>query len=240
MHLHQPTTRNQSGFSIVEVLLVVLVVAVLAVTGLVVYQHNKLSSAKSTAAATGSTQTTTQPKTTTTTQPAQNLYAGWKTYTLAEDSTISFKYPSDWTIAGDFKDTSSTPYNRFFKITAPNLYHDNHIVFIFRYSPGNNNQLTQICARGGTYSNIVNSEDVTVGSNKLKIVTTAGSIDAIKTINMALVDDSNCLVTVPSGVIEATENLGSQSAPTYSIDLNTWESLPESNTIDLIFKSFKF
>lgn len=240
MHLHQLTKRSQSGFSAIEVLLVVLTIAVLVVTGLVVYQRHKPSSTKSTAAVTGSTQTTTQPKTTTTTQPTQSVYAGWKTYTLAEDSTISFKYPSDWTISGDFKDTSSTPYNRFFKITAPSLYHDNDVVFIFRYSPGKNNQLTQICARSGGYSNIVNSEDVTVGGNKLKIVTTAGSIDGIKTINMALVDDSNCLVTVPSGVIEATENLGSQSAPTYSIDLSTWESLPESNTIDLIFKSFKF
>lgn len=79
-----------------------------------------------------------------------------------------------------------------------------------------------------------------MGNSKLKIVTTVSSIGAIKTINMALVDDSDCLVKVPSGVIEATENLGSQSAPTYSIDLNTWESLPESKTIDLIFKSFKF
>lgn len=70
MYLYQPTKRDQSGFSIVEVLLVILVIAVLTVTGLVVYQHHKSSSAKN-SAATKQTQPTTQPKDTTTTQPAQ-------------------------------------------------------------------------------------------------------------------------------------------------------------------------
>src|SRR6266702_5910325 len=61
---------HQSGFSTTVSLLAVLVVAVLAVTGLVVYQHHKPSSVKS-SAATNQTQTTTQPQNTTTTQPSQ-------------------------------------------------------------------------------------------------------------------------------------------------------------------------
>jgi len=59
-------TPKQSGFSVIEVLLIVLVVAVLAATGIVVYQRHRPGNA-----ATGSTQTTTQPMSTATTQPAQ-------------------------------------------------------------------------------------------------------------------------------------------------------------------------
>jgi hypothetical protein len=69
MHLNRPTIRNQSGFSAIEVLLIVFVVAALAATGLVVYQRHKQSVAKSSAAI-GTTQTTGQQKSGTTTQPA--------------------------------------------------------------------------------------------------------------------------------------------------------------------------
>ncbi len=65
MHLYRPTTRNQSGFSVIEVLLVVLVVAVLVVIGFMVYQRHKPSFAKN-SAATNHTQITTQPVQTTT------------------------------------------------------------------------------------------------------------------------------------------------------------------------------
>src|SRR5450759_2265728 len=71
MHLHQPIKRNQSGFSIIEISLVILVVAVLAVSGFVVYQRHKSTSTKSTAD-TSKSQTTTQPQGTTSTQPAQS------------------------------------------------------------------------------------------------------------------------------------------------------------------------
>ena len=100
MHLHRPTKRHQSGFSVIEVLLVFLVVAVLAVTSLVVYQRHKSISAKN-SAATGLTQTTTPLKTTATpTTPAQPVdpYAGWKSYTLTYEK-LTFKYPSNWTVS---------------------------------------------------------------------------------------------------------------------------------------------
>jgi type II secretory pathway pseudopilin PulG len=65
MQSYQPIKRDQSGFSTIEALLVVLVVAVLAVIGFVVYQRHKPSSAKN-SAATSQTQTKTQPAQTTT------------------------------------------------------------------------------------------------------------------------------------------------------------------------------
>lgn len=94
MHLHRQTIRNQSGFSVVEFLLVVLVVAALAATGFVVYRRYKPSSAKN-SAVTSTIQTTTQPMSTGTTQPAPDPYAGWQTFS---DSQVSFRYPSDWTV----------------------------------------------------------------------------------------------------------------------------------------------
>jgi len=78
------------------ILLAVLVVAVLAVTGLVVYQHHKPSSAKN-SAATSPTQSTSQPTSTATQSAQPNPYQGWNTYTSAEEKA-SFKYPTNWTV----------------------------------------------------------------------------------------------------------------------------------------------
>jgi hypothetical protein len=61
--------ENQSGFSAIEGLLIVLAIAVLAAGGLAVYQHNRV---KVTDAAPNSNQTTNQ-QTTTTTTPNQNV-----------------------------------------------------------------------------------------------------------------------------------------------------------------------
>lgn len=73
MHLRQQTKRNQSGFSIIEISLVILVVSVLAVSGFVVYQRHKPGSTK-TSAATTPTQTTSQQTNTTSTQPQPTTY----------------------------------------------------------------------------------------------------------------------------------------------------------------------
>jgi hypothetical protein len=62
MQLHRPTTRDQSGFSPIEVLLIVLVIAALALTGYVFFQRHKPTSVKNNAA-TSKTQSTTQPTT---------------------------------------------------------------------------------------------------------------------------------------------------------------------------------
>ena len=93
MHVMRKTHFNQSGFSVIELLLAILVVAALAVTDLVVYQHHKPISAKN-SAATSTTQMNTPPKSTTTTQPAQ-ANAGLTQYTN-DKYGISFYYPNDW------------------------------------------------------------------------------------------------------------------------------------------------
>src|SRR5947209_4400860 len=98
--------EHQSGFGTVEILLIVLVVAAVAVTGLVVYQHHKPSSAKN-SAATSPSQTTTQSQNTTTPSAQTNPYQGWNTYTSAEEKA-SFKYPTDWTVTKSYVPSNDT------------------------------------------------------------------------------------------------------------------------------------
>jgi hypothetical protein len=92
MHLHQPTRRNQSGFSGIEVLLIVLVVAAVAVTGLVVYQHHKPRSANKVQAVNTSPSTNTKPISKITTQP---VYANWPVYSNSKYG-FSYNYPTYW------------------------------------------------------------------------------------------------------------------------------------------------
>jgi hypothetical protein len=95
MQQHEPPTRNQTGFGILGIVLVLAVIAVLGASGLVVYQHRK-SSAHNTAA-TSTSQTTTQTQEPPTTPaPPPDPYAGWKLYTSSSEK-LSFKYPPDWT-----------------------------------------------------------------------------------------------------------------------------------------------
>lgn len=96
MQSHQLATPKQSGFSAVEALLIVLVIAALATCGFVVHQRLKSTNTKSTAA-TSPSQSTGKQKSTTDTQPAQNVYAGWKTYTSSADN-FSIKYPPTWAL----------------------------------------------------------------------------------------------------------------------------------------------
>jgi hypothetical protein len=75
-------------------------IVALAVTGLAVYQRQKPSSARTSAAA-NQTQTATQPQSTVTRSAQTNTSQGWNTYNdtgYAAASGISIKYPADWKI----------------------------------------------------------------------------------------------------------------------------------------------
>ncbi len=77
---------NQKGFSVVEVLIVILVLGLLA--GLGWYIKDKHADKKTTSPTNTATPATTP-------QAAKDPYEGWKTYT-DDPNGISFKYPADW------------------------------------------------------------------------------------------------------------------------------------------------
>ena len=89
--------KNELGFSVVEIVLVVVVIALIGTVGWLIYKnHHKTTTAAVTT--TSSTKPTTSTKTTTTTATT-NPYSGWKTGTLQYEQ-ISYMYPSNWTLSG--------------------------------------------------------------------------------------------------------------------------------------------
>jgi len=82
------STNNNKGFTLVEVLLLIVVLILVGGLGYLGYkQVNK----KSTTSSSSNTAATTTKTT------AVDPYAGWKTGTLKYEK-ISFKYPADWTL----------------------------------------------------------------------------------------------------------------------------------------------
>lgn len=85
---------NQKGFSVVEVLLIVLVVGLLGAVGWLVYDRQQNQNEKATQPA--ATQAPTTSSTEQATEAKEDSYAGWKSY---ENGAISFKYPAEWKVA---------------------------------------------------------------------------------------------------------------------------------------------
>jgi len=85
-------TANQTGFNIVETLLVLVVVGILGFTGWYVYHAEQTSNKNYSAAAS-----------TTTPVYKKNPYAGWKTGSLKYEE-IAYQYPAGWTVT----DTSAS------------------------------------------------------------------------------------------------------------------------------------
>lgn len=90
---------RQTGFSPVELVVVLGVVVVLGAAGWMVYQHQKRTSKPK--ASTTTSQTTNQQQSTSSTQPQKGASQNWATYTDtgAAATGITFKYPTDWEIS---------------------------------------------------------------------------------------------------------------------------------------------
>jgi Tfp pilus assembly protein PilV len=85
-------SKHAKGFTVVEILLVLIFVALVVLTGLYVMHNHKTSSSNK-----ASNTTTTSSTKATSTSKSTDPYAGWKTYTSTTEKA-SFKYPSNWTV----------------------------------------------------------------------------------------------------------------------------------------------
>lgn len=87
---------NNKGFGLLGILIVIVVLAAVGGTG--VYVYHKQHKTRTTAAVTSSKAPSTTKSGGTSVPPAtpaQNPYAGWKTYTSSTEK-LTFKYPTDW------------------------------------------------------------------------------------------------------------------------------------------------
>lgn len=88
---------NQIGFSIIEVLLILIVVSILGFTGWYVY-HAKQASNKNYSAAASLSAPAYKKKAATAVTTTTNAYVGWKTFCSSKTSAC-FKYDPSWTFA---------------------------------------------------------------------------------------------------------------------------------------------
>jgi len=86
-------TKNENGFSGIEILMVVVIVALIGAVGYMVYKNKHQPTKVVTV-----TKTATKTPTPVANVPTvANPYSGWKEYTLKYEK-LSFQYPSIWTI----------------------------------------------------------------------------------------------------------------------------------------------
>lgn len=95
---------KQTGFGIIEAVIIIAAVGIIGVAGWFVYQHDHTK-------VTNTAASTTQQKTTTVTQINADPYAGWQSYC---DTTVKtcIKYPSDWVASpyGGLENPACTEY----------------------------------------------------------------------------------------------------------------------------------
>lgn len=87
---------NQKGFSVVEILIVIVVVGLLGAVGWLVYDRQKSPKQSETTQQSSSTQENLRP-TNDKKEDQKLINAGWKVYT-SEKLKISFEYPDGWTV----------------------------------------------------------------------------------------------------------------------------------------------
>lgn len=98
-------SKNQKGFSTVEVILVIVIVALIGTVGWLVYKNHHKTTALNTSTTSSKATTKSTVANNTKTVATANSYAGWKSYS---NSQVSFQYPADWTASNGPGDSQST------------------------------------------------------------------------------------------------------------------------------------
>jgi len=225
---------NQTGFSIVEALLILVVVGILGFTGWYVY-HAKQTSDKSYSAASNSTAPTYKKKTTTTKTATANPYAGWNTCDDTADG-VSFKYPSGWTVQGST--AGSNPCSGFtltagqeFSLRSPS---SNGLAFTLIYFPGQSktNLSKSNSSTNGDSQKVQSASPLTLSSGKtVSLVSyvntdTTSSTDGLIS-DMALTDQSYSV----GKTFHVIDGITSPKASSYSVIMEASLAPPGSQDV---------
>ncbi len=95
----KPHSKNESGFTAVEGLLIILVLAIIGFGGYYVW-HTQHKAKPGVAVTTTKSTSPTSNK-----SPSSSPYAGWKTYTLTLEK-LTFRYPSTWSLVNNSDSTN--------------------------------------------------------------------------------------------------------------------------------------
>lgn len=238
--------KNQSGFGILEGLLVVMVVVLIIIGSWGVYRHYH-NTDKNTAIPTLSSQkASSTSKTSDSSTATTNTYAAWKTY-IDGTYKYSFEYPSGWTLSNNQN------------VRGVNLLSPSHAVTIVYDNPGTNIGPQHLGGSANVAFTPMSIDKLTSANEALTVVggyyfnSSAGKYSPGYTIldNSLLnsypltIGRATQFPTAYFTVVSASNTYGSLAAsPTNSIttatSAETWFNGTDQETAKLILESFKY
>lgn len=239
---------NQKGFSVVEILIVVVIVGLLGAVGWLVYDRQKSQTGTKDTTAQTTTKSEAPKKETAT---VKDPYEGWKTYKSVLNSNLSFKYPADW----EFEPATTAP--------TPNDLGgvENNSVLRSAKIQGTYGTVTnqymcvsidEYSANGWKFGNWsfgkeLSSEQVTVGGKSVTLSTYAGDTHMQSELILHEANNSagnhfvstknNFVVSVKAAFNFCQQPLGGQGITNQQADFN---AQPETDIAKKIIKSIQF
>lgn len=227
--------KNESGFSAVEVILVLVIVAMLGSVGWYVWSNRSKNITTNTSTSTNAS--TTKPASTTTT-PVVDKYKGWKTYT---DANLSLRYPTNWSVVDRTKLNGPTDWVQIESAVDTNIQINkgvgtvSHQRLEFNISPLSSSTSTTCREACKIYDAI--SLSIPKASNSRLVISdwdTQGHAQALE-----VIDDTNAVIGAKTYKLGATIN-GKQIRISGDVGYNTDWSLGWINDVPSFEKTQAF
>lgn len=207
-------TKNESGFTAVEVLLIVLILVVIGAVGYMVYHNDQKTNSTNNTASKSATSTS---KSATATNP----YAGWPQL-CSSSGGLCMNYPSGWKLSGSDNDgyTVTSPSGTTAVVYSPDGTLDNGA-----YGYGN---------AGNCPSNIVSVTPITTNANNLDVVQAITNCTA--NVNSNMTSSTPTLSVIPASDV-SSQGLKAGTTDNNSLDIALVNSNSSSSTRQLLYIS---